>query len=86
MQPGPLMGAIEEALTKSPPGDDPRRRILAIELRSVAAELDADPTGRPALIAVLERLVAACFPIGVTMEPDQMELEAWLSSVYGSRS
>jgi hypothetical protein len=81
-----LSVAIGEALTRLPVGDDPRRRILAIELEKVAAELDADPTGRPALIAALERLVLAVFPSGLVLVDDEMPVDEWFTSMYGRRS
>jgi hypothetical protein len=52
----------------------------------VAAELDADPTGRPALIAVLERLVLAVFPSDLPFVIDEMELADWWQAMgYSGR-
>ena len=87
-EPGPLSSAITEALATLPLKDDPRRRILALELRSVAIELDADPTGRPALIGALERLVTSVFTPGTSSTPvvDEMPLDAWLRALYGPES
>jgi hypothetical protein len=80
-----LSTAIAEALAKLPPGDDPRRRILSIELESVAKELDADPCGRPSLVAVLERLVPAVFPGDARLADEEMELDAWWDAMGGRR-